>query len=176
MEQIDVENESNSVDRIASAEQSLMRPIVEASKSYKQTVPVADETDPKDSKAKAYQQLGNVSTRNGEYKKAIEYYQKARKMSPDLEADEIEITAYQWLGYNHLRTGQYQESIKYYSDVVKLVTELGDKKRRINAYLGLGSAFSNTGDFDSSRKYYLKALTIANCLRTNVWKTKHIQT
>ena len=161
MEQIDVENESNRVDKIESAEQLLMRPNDEASKSYKQTVPVADKTDLKDSKAKAYQQLGNISARNGEYKKAIDYYQKAHNRSPNLEADEIEITAYQWLGYNNLQTGQYQESIKYYSDVVKLATKLGDKKRRINAYLGLGSAFSNTGNFDSSRKYYLKALTIA---------------
>ena len=161
MEQIDVENESNRVDRIASAEQLLMRQNEEASKSYKQTFPVAHEIDLKGSKAKAYQQLGNVSAENGEYEKAVEYYQKAHNRSPNLEADEIEITAYQWLGYNHLQTGQYEESIKYYSDVVKLATELGDKKRRINAYLGLGSAFSNTGEFDSSRKYYLKALTIA---------------
>ncbi len=133
MKQLDIENESKSDDKIASAEQLLMTPNKEASKSYKQTVPVANETDRQDSEAKAYQQLGNVSTENGEYKKAIEYYQKAREISPDLEADEIEITAYQWLGYNHLQAGQYQESIKYYSDVVKFATQPRDKNRKINA-------------------------------------------
>ena len=167
VDRVDIENESITDYGEASVEQMKLKYSYpnpgnnEQNKSYKQTVLIVDEKDRKDSKAKAYRHLGNVSTGNGEIKKAIEYYQKAHKMSPDLEADEIEITAYQWLGYNHLQAGQSQESIKYYSDVVKFATQLGDEKRKINACLGLGSAFCNTGDFESSVKYYLKVLTIA---------------
>jgi tetratricopeptide (TPR) repeat protein len=106
--------------------------------------------------------MGNACAATGEYEKAVEYYQKAHKISPDLKADETEVTAYQWLGYNLLKTGHYQESIKCYTDVVNFATQLGDKKRRLNAYLGLGSAFNNTGDCVTSRKYYLKALAVVS--------------
>jgi tetratricopeptide (TPR) repeat protein len=128
---------------------------------YKRTVPFPNVKERKNNKAKAYQHLGNAAAANSEYKKAVEYYEKAHKICPDLNADQIEGTAYQWLGYNLLQAGHHQEAIKYYSEVVKYATQVGDKNMKLNAYLGLGSAFNNTGDGMSSRKYYLKALTIA---------------
>ena len=138
-----------------------------AIKSNKQPAPVANETYLKESKAKAYQQMGNVYTRTGKYKKAIEYYQKARKIFPGIKTDKAEVTAYQWLGYNHLQTGQYQESVTYYKETLELASQLGDLKNKINAYLGLGSAFSNTGELESARKYFLKALTVAEVEEIN---------
>ena len=158
-------NKSCTDDRIASKEHLLLEHSYgdgsrneDAIKSCKITAPFTDETEHKDSKAKAYQQLGNAAVGNREYEKAIEYYQKGHKISPELKADATEVTAYQWLGYNQLQAGRYQESIEYYSTVVKFATQLGDKMREVNAYLGLGCAFTKTGDFESSTKYYLKAL------------------
>jgi tetratricopeptide (TPR) repeat protein len=126
-----------------------------------EAAPIVDE---RECEAKVNQQFGNEATGNGEYEKAIQYYQNAHEIFPDIEADEIEVTAYQWLSYNLLQGGQYQESIKHYRDVVKFTTQLGDKRRKLNAYLGLGCAFNNIGDYESSRKYYIQALTIAEFL------------
>ncbi|CAB4039956.1 tetratricopeptide repeat [Paramuricea clavata] len=172
--QTDIENESITDDRIASAEQLLTmgrsyqregRSEEAICKSYEEGIQIANETDHDNIKSKTYQHLGNVFTGTSEYKKAIEYYQKARKISPDLEGDEIEVIAYQWLGYNHLQTGQYQESIEYYNEVIKLASQLGCETREVNASIGLGSAFSYIGDFKSSEEYFLKAITMAKQLR-----------
>ena len=123
-----------------------------------------DNANHKTIKAKAFQYSGNVYAKHFEDKKAIEYYKKAREISPDLEADEWEVEVYKWLGDMHLQVGHYQESIEHYSEVVKLASQLGDKRRKVNAYMGMGSAFSKTGDFKSSRKYYSEALTVAEQL------------
>ena len=137
-------NESCIDDRIAPKEHLLLEHSYgdcsrneDAVKSCKIAAPFTYETEHKDSKA-AYQQLGHAAVGNRKYEKAVGYYQKGHKISPELKTDETEV--------------------KYYSVVVKFPTQLGDKMRKVNAYLGLGCAFSNSGDFESSRKYYLKAL------------------
>ena len=101
--------------------------------------------DERECQAKVNQQFGNEATGNGEYEKAIQYYQNAHEIFPDIEADEIEVTAYQWLSYNLLQARQYQESIKYYRDVVNFAIPLRDDKKKLNAYLGLGSAYNSIG-------------------------------
>ena len=159
-----MKNESSTVDKIISKQQLLLghsNPDGCKNEDVPFAAQFANKREPEGSKAKAYQHLGNTVTRKGEYKKAVEYYEKAHKISPDLRPDELEVTAYQWLGYNQLQAGQYQESIKYYSAVVTFATELGDKRRKLNAYLGLGGALIYTGDFKSSQKYYQEALKIA---------------
>jgi tetratricopeptide (TPR) repeat protein len=71
--------------------------------------------------------LGNVFTETFEYKKAIEYYQKSREISANIEVDELEVQAYQWIADNYLQTGQYTESIEYFNVMIKLASQLGDK-------------------------------------------------
>ena len=163
-DRLDMKNESSTDDRTISKQQLFTghsNPDGGKNEYVIVTVPLANKRERKDSKVKAYQQWGNTVTRKGEYKKGVEYYEKARKISPDLRPDEMEVAAYQWLGYNQLQAGQYQESIKYYSAVVTFATLLGDKRRKLNAYLGLGGALIYTGNFKSSQKYYQEALKIA---------------
>ena len=120
------------------------------------------ETDDNGLKARNYQNLGNICMSNSDYEKAIEHYQTAREIFPELEVDKFEVTAYQWLAYNLLKRGkQYEKSIEYYTEALKLALHLKDDGTRVNVYLGLGIAFNCAGDIQSSKKYSIKAVALA---------------
>ncbi len=95
----------------------------EAIKSYEQAIEAASETNRNDIKAKTYQHLGNVYTGNSEHGKAMEYYRKARDISPDFEIDQMERISYQWLlnrqesqtfSKKEIDTGNYNNYIFYF--------------------------------------------------------------
>ena len=118
------------------------------------------ETNSNDNEAKIYQDKGNRCTDQSDYKTAIEFYQKAREISPNITADPKEVLAYQCVGYyNYHRIDQDKESIVYYEQALQLAVRFGFMRRAINSYLGLGAAFIRIGDIESSRTYFQNALT-----------------
>ncbi|CAB4042016.1 tetratricopeptide repeat, partial [Paramuricea clavata] len=154
VEQTDMENGRITDHRIASAEQLLILGRScqtegrkeEAIKSYEQAVQIADEVDHNDIKAKAYQHLGNVFTGTSEYKKAIEYYQKAR------------------LGNAFSYIDDFEFSRKYFLKALTVAEEMNDKTLEKEAYTNLGHVYYQSCKFDAAVESYLKVQEISRDL------------
>ena len=169
--QTDIENRSIYDDRIAFAEQLLILGIShetegrskEAIKSYEQAVEIANETDRNDTKSRAYQHLGNVFSGTSEYKKAIECYQKAHEISPDLEAADkiLQKEAYTNLGAVHYRSCKFDAAVKSHLEVKDISHDLGERKEEANACLMLGDTFQELKQYEEAIESYRTTLNIS---------------
>ena len=175
VEQTDIKNRSIYDDRIASAEQLLILGIShetegrskEAIKSYEQAVQIADETNRNDIKSKAYQHLGNVFYETSEYKKAIDFYQKAHEISPDIEAEDkiLQKEAYRNLGAVYRKSWKFDEAVKSYLKVKEISHDLGERKEEANACLMLGDTFQELKQHEEAIESYQMTLNISEELK-----------
>ncbi len=114
--------------------------------------------------SEAYNNLGLAYRSNGDYDRAIEYYQKALKIDlKQLGPDHPDVA----IGYNNIglvykRKGDYDRAIKYYKKALKIdLKQLGSNHPRVAIkYNNLGRAYAGNGDYDRAIKYYRKALKI----------------
>jgi tetratricopeptide (TPR) repeat protein len=177
VEQTDIENRNIHDDRIAPAEQVLILGIShetegrskEAIKSYEQAVQIEDETDRNDIKSKAYQHLGNLFTGTSENKKAIEFYQKAHEISPDLETKDkiLQKEAYTNLVAIHYESCKFDAAVKSYLKVKEISHDLGERKEEANACLMLGDTFQELKQHEEAIKSYRTTLHISEELEDN---------
>jgi tetratricopeptide (TPR) repeat protein len=103
--------------------------------------------------------LGTAYWSVGEYRKAIDYYEKALVIAREIGNREGDA----WLGglgnaYSDL--GQIQKAIEYYEKALVIVRETGDRLGE-GAWLGgLGTAYRDLGQVQKAIDYYKKALVI----------------
>ena len=94
----------------------------------------------------AYYNLGNAYVRSGDYKKAIESYQKAIQENPQVAKFWVN------LGMAGERVGDYSLSFSAYLRAVELEPD------NARAHLGLGKIFYMRGEFEQAEAHLKKAL------------------
>ena len=110
----------------------------------------------------AYGHLGNAHLRLGDFKTAIDYYERCLKIAKELGDRLGEGNAYGNLGNAHLRLGDFKTAIDYYERCLKIAKELGDRLGEGSTYGNLGNAHYNLGDFKTAIDDYERCLKIAN--------------
>ena len=160
--------------------------IVDAITNYEQAVQIADETHRNDIKAKAYRHLENVFCGIFEYKKAIEYFEKAREISPDIESDDLDVEMYRTvhnfervdiehkyentrdeerisaerlliLGRCCQKNGKIEEAIKNYEQAVQVAIKTHRNDIKTKAYQHLENVFCSTFEYNKAIECYEKA-------------------
>ena len=112
----------------------------------------------------AYHQIANVYDRQGEEKKALEYYSKSLEIRKSLHGknDDDVVHSFNNMGNVYFRQGEYAKALKYYSKSLKIRKSIyKDNHSDIaSSYNNIGSVYSSQGDYMKALKYHSKSLEI----------------
>ncbi|XP_068686240.1 tetratricopeptide repeat protein 28-like [Montipora foliosa] len=109
----------------------------------------------------AYGNLGNAYVSLGNFKQAIEYYEKCLSIAKEVGDRASEGITYGGLGNGYLSLGNFKLAILYYEKNLTIAKEVGDRAGEGSAYGNLGNAYRNLGNFIQAVEYYEKDLSIA---------------
>ena len=115
---------------------------------------IAKEVGGRAGEGHAYCNLGNAHFNLGDFKKAIDYYERHLKIAG-------EGRAYGNLGNAHCSLGDFKKAIDYYERHLKIAKEVGDRAAEGGAYGSLGNPYFRLGDFKKAIDYYERHLKIA---------------
>ena len=112
----------------------------------------------------AYNNIGMAYDSKGDYDRAMEYYQKALKITLKKLGPEHPKVA---IGYNNIGStykhkGDYDRAMEYYQKALKItLKKLGPEHPKVAIrYNNIGSTYKHKGDHDRAMEYYQKALKI----------------
>ena len=99
---------------------------------------------------KGYRDLGNTHLSLGDFKTAIDYYERDLKIAKELGDRLGEGKAYCNLGTACLSLGDLKTAKDYYERHLKMAKEFGDRLGEEKAYGNLGKAHLSLGDFKTA--------------------------
>ncbi len=109
----------------------------------------------------SYSQLANYYLNLPDLTKAKEFYDKARALSSEGDA--------QTIGYNYLGIGTLYTELNVYDDAMQnlkqaeiYLKKVDDKEGLLNVYLGIAYIYAKNNDSENARVYYEKAGKISN--------------
>ena len=105
--------------------------------------------------------LGNAYHSLGDYRKAIEYYEKYLKIAIEIGDRGGEGRAYGGLGNAYQSMSDYQKAIEYHEKHLKIAIEIGDRGGEGGACGSLGNAYCSVGDCRKATEFHEKHLNIA---------------
>ena len=108
-----------------------------------------------------YTNLGNAYDNLGDFRKAIEYYEKSLGIAEEIEDKSVEAKICGNLGAAYNSLGDFRKAIENLEKSLEIAKEIGDKSVEANCYTNLGNAYDNLGDFRKAIEYYEKSLGIA---------------
>ncbi|XP_068680143.1 tetratricopeptide repeat protein 28-like [Montipora foliosa] len=109
----------------------------------------------------AYGNLGNAYLSLGNFKQAIEYYEKHLSIAKEVGDRVGEGSAYGNLGIAYISLGNFKQGIEYYEKDLSIAKEVGNRAGEGSVYGNLGNAYINLGHFKQAIKYSEKDLSIA---------------
>jgi len=109
-----------------------------------------------------YNNIGNVYHMQGNYAKALEYYQQALSIFEE-KNDKLRVGSLNYnIGTIHLYLSNFQTALDYYTKSLAIRQEIGDKKGILNVLMAMGQVLSeNSKDYVKALECYNKALSIA---------------
>jgi tetratricopeptide (TPR) repeat protein len=130
---------------------------VEALRYYKEFL--NHEKDEK-AKAEAYNEMGVVYEKLGDYKKAIESYKKVVEIYEKL-GDYKNAAIYKHnIGDTYREMKDYKNAEKVFFETLEVFKKLGDKVWEATTYERLGDLYRDKGDKKTSREYYIRAYNL----------------
>nr|QNO54632.1 photosystem I assembly protein Ycf3 [Methanosarcinales archaeon ANME-1 ERB7] len=116
--------------------------------------------------------IGNVYQIKGELDKALDYFEKALKLSEGLGIKEVMAVQLRNIGNVNLDKGEHEKALGYYLKALKLDEELG-RKKEIAADLGnIGIVYRIRGEIEKALEYFEKALELDEKLRIKEGMTR----
>ncbi|MDZ8263959.1 CHAT domain-containing tetratricopeptide repeat protein [Nostoc sp. ChiQUE01b] len=110
-------------------------------------------------KASVLGSLGNAYHNQGNYTKAIEYYEAHLKTAINAKNKREEAIALgelgsashsSWVRNNFIRKDDLEQAIKYYKDRLSIAEEIGDRRLVASTYGGLGNIYYSTGNLEKA--------------------------
>ncbi|MDW5552019.1 tetratricopeptide repeat protein [Methanosarcina sp.] len=105
--------------------------------------------------------LGLIYNDLGEYRKAIEYYEQALKISREIGDRRAEGTWIGNMGNAYSDMGEPRKAIEYYEQALKISRETRDRRGEGTWIGNLGNAYYYLGETIKSIEYYEQALKIS---------------
>ena len=131
---------------------------IEAYKNYKKAVQLQENN------ATYLNEAGLMAYTLGDYKKAVEYHNKAVEINEKTLGKEHPSTAtsYNNLGLAYYSKGEYERAIEYYEKALAICEKTLGKEHPSTAtsYNNLGLAYYSKGEYERAIEYYEKALAI----------------
>ncbi len=126
----------------------------------------------KEGMSESYIHIGIIHRLQGNYPRALEYYQKSLKIDEELGDRNGMSYCYGNIGIIHHIQGNYPRALEYYQKSIKITEELGDRKGMSISYNNIGLIYWNQGNypkvhpvkrdslFNRALEYYQKSLKI----------------
>ena len=111
---------------------------------------------------KAYNNLGIAHHSLGDFKTAIDYFERRLQTANELGDRSGGGNAYGNLGIVHHSLGNFKTAINYHERRLQIANELGDRSGEGTAYGNLGNAYHSLGDFKTAIDHHERDLKIAN--------------
>ncbi|MDE5080310.1 MAG: tetratricopeptide repeat protein, partial [Trichodesmium sp. St18_bin1] len=105
--------------------------------------------------------LGNVYYSQGEYDKAMEYYQQSLQIAREIGNRSGEGNALGNLGNVYNSQGKYDKAMEYYQQHLQIARGIGDRSGEGNALGNLGVVYDSQGEYDKAMEYNQQHLQIA---------------
>ncbi|CAF1456000.1 unnamed protein product [Adineta steineri] len=123
-----------------------------------------EQTSDENEKAFYYNQLGYVKDDQGDYEKAIWYYEKALEIcQKTLPSNHPSLaTSYNNIGLVYKNMGEYSKALSYYEKALEIQhkTFPSNHPSLATSYNNIGSVYDNMGEYSKALSYYEKALEI----------------
>ncbi|CAF1310619.1 unnamed protein product [Adineta ricciae] len=122
------------------------------------------QTSNKSDRALYYHQLGYLKNAQGDYKMAIEYYEKAleiwEKTLPSNHPDLA--TSYNNIGTVYMNMGEYSKALSFYEKALEIweKTLPSNHPDLATSYNCIGTVYYNMGEYSKALSFYEKALEI----------------
>ena len=127
---------------------------------------IAIEIGNRDGEGKAHGNLGNAYQLLGDYRKAIEYYEKHLKIAIELGDRGGEGGASGNLGSAYGSLDDHRKAIEYHERQLKVAIEIGDQAGEGLAYHNIGIDFSCLEEIENAVDNFLSAVDVFNSLRS----------
>jgi tetratricopeptide (TPR) repeat protein len=125
---------------------------------------LVDIWQPKESEREGYSwaliNLGNAYNSQGDYGKAINYYEKALGIQRTIGHRNGEVASLINLGNAYSSQGDYGKAINYYKKSLGIQRTIGHRNGEAASLIGLGNAYSSQGDYGKAINYYEQSLGI----------------
>ncbi len=92
--------------------------------------------------------------------KALEYAEKALKLSKEIDFEKGKMIAYKNIAHIYKHQSLFQQAENYYSNSLKIAKELEDEQEIADSYTNIGKTLSGKKEYVKSLEYYLKSLEI----------------
>ena len=126
--------------------------------------------------AERYMELGYDSYKDGDYNKALEYYNKALDIQKQIlgEKDPDTVASYISIGRIYYVLGSYNKALEYYNKALDIRKQISGERHPNTAiiYNNIGGVYYVLGDYNKALEYYKKSLDI----QKQVLGEKHVDT
>ncbi len=108
----------------------------------------------------AYDYMGHVRMRQGDYPKALEYYQKSLKERKEIGNKSGIAASLSHIGSIFRRQSNYSKALEYYQKSLKIDKEIGDKKGISSTSNNIGIVYYRLGNYPMALEHYQKSLKL----------------
>ncbi len=106
-------------------------------------------------------QLGTLFYSTSNYRKAIEYFEKALKIAQEIGDRQSEENNLGNLGSAYRNLGEYQKVFSFYEQALIISKEIGDRQNEARHTKNLGNAYNGLGDYYKAIEYCDQSLIIS---------------
>jgi tetratricopeptide (TPR) repeat protein len=132
----------------------------EAEGHYKEAVATAIEANEQTGLAATYNNIGLIYDSKGDYDKALEWYQKSKKITEQFGDQAGIATTYNNIGGIYDSKGDYDRALEWYQKSLKITGQIGDQAGLAATYNNIGGIYDSKGDYDKALEWYQKSLKI----------------
>ncbi|CAF0893341.1 unnamed protein product [Adineta steineri] len=122
------------------------------------------QTSNESGKAHYYHQLGYVKDHQGDYEKAIWYYEQGLGIEEKtLSVNHPSLaTSYNNIGSVYINTGEYSKALSFYEKVLEILKKAvsPNHSHLATSYSNIGSVYTKLGEYPKALSYFGKALEI----------------
>ncbi len=97
----------------------------------------------------------------GKYDLALEYFEQALQLVPQVHDPILLSTLFQNVGALYTEWGRYTKALTYYERALELVRKVNDMYQLYQALEYIGSTYMTTGNYPKAIEYYQQALELA---------------
>lgn len=115
--------------------------------------------------AEALHELGKIETERKEHRKALVWYEKARRRAQESSDLEVEAWSSSNAGFSHQALEEYDKAIEAYQRAEDLWKRAGRASGQAYALRGLGQVFYNKGEYEEALRSFHLAFPMAEAAR-----------
>jgi tetratricopeptide (TPR) repeat protein len=111
-----------------------------------------------------YTYLGNIYSKQGKFKKALECYNRSLDINSSLGNKQIIGNIYNNIGNLNSKTGNFSEAELAFKKAISMAEEVRDLNELSSIHSNLGSMYTNKGDYKPAFEQIYKALSISSSI------------